>query len=592
MTGPWRVPRSRAILLGAGAAVVLAAPGALLVVRGLAGARGAGAPSVVTTATAATESTARPSASVVDEGAPALRGRILDATGEPVPGAAVHLITAAPPWRVLLATTSDAAGSFTVAHPGALRLRVDADRDPQGAVRSAELRCAEGATATVTLVLSPAAIRGVVVDASERPIAGATLSVEGVPWAVPGASSDASGAFQLRAVPFEASAVVAVASGYRTSRVAVGPREDAPEPRLRVQLQAAPPAEGDVLDPDGKPVRARVVACEGGAAEARVSSEEDGTFRLPPSAIGCRAIALHDELGPSEATPVLEGKRTVLRLRAGGGIEGVVVDVRGAAVPAFSVGVESYAGAHGQSARGMPSRSFQGGAFQWSGLAPGSYVLTAGADGSPPTRSTAVDVQAGAVTRGVRIVLAPGGTVAGHVYDDRRSPVAGVRLALDGTSATLESAASAITDDAGAYRLEGAAPAGLFTLVAQKPGYRARYLSGLRVASGATLPQDLVLTPIDGGAGFELGGIGAGLSVRDGAIVLASVFPGDPADRAGLRPGDRVASIDGDDTAGMSIADALQRLRGEPGTSVGVTVHHEDATDALDVVIVRARIAH
>ena len=195
------------------------------------------------------------------------------------------------------------------------------------------------------------------------------------------------------------------------------------------------------------------------------------------------------------------------------------------------------------------------------------------------------------MTTGVRIVLGAGGTVIGHVYDDRHAPIAGARLIFDRVSNIVEGTASATTDDRGAYRLEGA-PDGPFTLLTKKDGFRVRMLSGLRVSSGGTLVQDVTLTASDGGASFELGGIGAGLAARADGIVFASIFPGDPADRAGLRPGDRVVRVDGEDTAGMSVTDALQRLRGEAGTSVGVSVRRDGSDDPLDVVIVRATIAH
>jgi C-terminal processing protease CtpA/Prc len=42
----------------------------------------------------------------------------------------------------------------------------------------------------------------------------------------------------------------------------------------------------------------------------------------------------------------------------------------------------------------------------------------------------------------------------------------------------------------------------------------------------------------------------------------------------------------------MSITDALQRLRGEVGTSVGISVRRDSTGDTVDVVVVRATIAH
>jgi hypothetical protein len=522
---------------------------------------------------------------------PDVRGHLLDANGDPVGGATVHLVSPTPPLTVLAETTSGPGGTFAFAHVSTGRLRVDAEHDPQGAVRSAELGVVAGQTVEVTLVLAPANLVGTVVDPHDRPLAGVAVSVEGLPWPVPAATTDPNGAFRFGALSFEATAVVAVASGYKTARLALGAREDHPEAMFRLQLEAASPVDGDVLDPDGKPIAARVVACEGQPSEARVGSRPDGTFQLPASAIGCDAVAVSDDLAPSDPTRVVEGQRLVLRLGTGGGIAGVVVDGRGLSVPSFTVGIESFVGPHGGTARGVPARGFEAGAFRWEGLAPGTYVLTAVTSGRPPTRSDPVDVRGGAVTSGVRIVLAPGGTVMGHVYDDRHAPIAGAKLAFDHVSNVVESSASATTDGAGAYRLEGA-PAGPFTLSAQKDGFRLRMLSGLRVDSGGTLTQDVTLTSADGGASFELGGIGAGLGSRVDGLVFTSIFPGDPADKAGLRSGDHILRIDGEDTAGMSLADALQRLRGEVGTSVGVSVRSHGTGDTVDVVIVRATISH
>jgi hypothetical protein len=525
--------------------------------------------------------------------APRIRGRILDADGDAVEGSAVHLVSPALPHALLGETTSDAYGGFSFVLVDAPRVRVVADHDPEGVVTSAELRLSDAETTDVTLVLSPAGVRGTVVDGDAHPVSGVTLSVEGVPWRFPVATSDTVGSFRFGAVPFEATTLVAVAGGFRPARVdlAVAHREDRGELVVRVVLTAAPPVEGEVLDTDGKPVRARVVACEGQPGEARTVSGEDGTFQLPASAIGCDALAQNDDLAPSDATPVIEGRRTVLRLRAGGAIEGTVVDERGTGISSFSVGIESFAGAHAQRARNVGPRNFEDprGAFRWDKLAPGSYVLTATAPGKPPTRSDAIDVRSGAVTSGVRIVLRRGGTVTGHVFDERHAPIAGADLTFDLVSTTVDANAHAKTDDWGEYRIE-AAPAGLFTLRAHKDGFRVRMVPGLRVDSGGTLTQDVTLVGLDGGATFEFGGIGAGLVKRDDGIVIGNLFAGDPAEHAGLREGDRIVSIDGEDTSGLSIADAIQRLRGEAGTSVGVSVMR--AGETIDVTIVRGSIVH
>jgi hypothetical protein len=523
---------------------------------------------------------------------PEIRGRILDADGNAVNGAAVRLVSPTVPYTVYDDTKTDASGRFSFAHVGAERVRVAADHDPDGAVTSAELHVAQGQSTDITLVLSAAsAVRGTVVDADDHPVAGATLFVEGVPWIVRSATSDAAGAFRLAIVPYGVTSLVAVARGYKSARVALPRREDPVELVVRVRLETGAPAEGQVLDPDGNPIKARIVACDGQPSEASAVSADDGTFQLPASAIGCSAVAQHDEYEASDAVVLVEGRRAELRLRPGGAIEGVVVDDRGAPVPSFTVGVESYSGAQSRSLRSTPPRKVDDalGAFRLEKLAPGRYVLGAGAAGKPTGRSDSIDVAGGVATTGVRIVLPLGGTVTGRVVDEHHAPLEGVDMRFDAVSSVIDSSAHATTDSAGLYRLEGAPP-GPFTLRAQKDGFRIRMVSGLRVDPRGTLAQDLVLNAIDGGAGLEFGGIGANLMPAPEGLTLSAVGAGDPAERAGLRAGDHILAIDGETTDGMSLADALQRLRGEAGTSVGVSVQRPKTSETVDVTIERAAI--
>jgi hypothetical protein len=229
------------------------------------------------------------------------------------------------------------------------------------------------------------------------------------------------------------------------------------------------------------------------------------------------------------------------------------------------------------------------GAFRLEKLAPGSYVLTAGAPGRPPTRSDSVTVTGGLATTGVRIVMLAGGSVSGRVFDERHAPLEGVDLRFDAVSSVVDSTARTQTDGVGQYRLDSA-PAGPFTLRVEKDGFRIRLLSGLRVDAHGTLMRDITLTSVDGGAGLELGGVGAALTQTPDGIAFSAVFPGTPAERAGLRADDRVLGIDGESTDGMSVADALQRLRGEAGTSVGVSVRRPKTSETVDVTIERATI--
>jgi hypothetical protein len=547
-------------------------------------------PPLATAATASEEPSAPPAAP--EDRTPEIRGRILDADGNAVAGAAVRLVATSPPFTVYGDTKSDGGGGFSFPHVGPWRVRVVADHGADGIVTSAVLQAAPGQTVEVTLVLSAAgAVSGTVVDGAGQPVAGAAVSVEGVPWIVPAATSDAAGAFRFTTVPDEATSLVAVARGYRTSRAALARSGAQTELVVRIVLTAAEPVSGTVLDDEGNPIGARVVACEEQPAEVRVRSDADGTFQLPPSAIGCDVIAEHGEHAPSDPVLVVEGRPVVLRLKAGGTIDGVVVDDRGSGVPAFSVGIESFTPARGRGFDRVGPQTFEDGhgSFRWEKLAPGTYVLTALTPGRPPARSAAVDVRGGVVTRGVRIVLAPGGTLVGHVYDASHAPLAGVDLRFDAVSSVLDSKASAQTDASGQYRLEGA-PSGPLTMRVHKDGFRVRLVSGLRVESGGTLQQDVTLVAQNGGPGMELGGIGATLAQKPEGISFGDVSATDPAGRAGLRAGDRILRIDGESTDGMSLADVLQRLRGEPGTSVGVSALRPETGESVELTIVRGTI--
>jgi carboxyl-terminal processing protease len=75
---------------------------------------------------------------------------------------------------------------------------------------------------------------------------------------------------------------------------------------------------------------------------------------------------------------------------------------------------------------------------------------------------------------------------------------------------------------------------------------------------------------------------------RSGQLTVTAVLPGSPAQAAGLKENDVVTKIDGRDTAGISVNEAVQRIRGKVGTHVRLTVSRGDKTLELDIV--RAQI--
>lgn len=85
----------------------------------------------------------------------------------------------------------------------------------------------------------------------------------------------------------------------------------------------------------------------------------------------------------------------------------------------------------------------------------------------------------------------------------------------------------------------------------------------------------------------EFGGIGVEIDVRDGWLTVHGVFDGGPADRAGMRPGDRFLTIAGQGARDLPISDAVRIMRGEPGTRVEVTVRREGSEEAIPLTLTR-----
>jgi carboxyl-terminal processing protease len=85
-------------------------------------------------------------------------------------------------------------------------------------------------------------------------------------------------------------------------------------------------------------------------------------------------------------------------------------------------------------------------------------------------------------------------------------------------------------------------------------------------------------------------GIGAEVGIKQGRLTVVAPLPGTPADRAGVRAGDKIYAIDSIDTTGMSLDKAISMIRGEGGTTVTLMVVHKDDTKPIDIEIIRDTI--
>uniref|UniRef100_UPI003899600C lmo1851 family serine protease n=1 Tax=Cytobacillus massiliigabonensis TaxID=1871011 RepID=UPI003899600C len=85
-------------------------------------------------------------------------------------------------------------------------------------------------------------------------------------------------------------------------------------------------------------------------------------------------------------------------------------------------------------------------------------------------------------------------------------------------------------------------------------------------------------------------GIGAEIQEKEGSIVIVSPIKGSPAEKAGLKPNDKVVSVDGKSLQGMSSSEAVLLIRGEKGTKVELSIMRPGVEDAITVPIVRDTI--
>lgn len=88
----------------------------------------------------------------------------------------------------------------------------------------------------------------------------------------------------------------------------------------------------------------------------------------------------------------------------------------------------------------------------------------------------------------------------------------------------------------------------------------------------------------------KFGGIGVQITRADKGIAIEAVFPNSPAEKAGLKVGDRIISADGKDITGMAVSKAAEIIRGEPGTQVILSVQRDGAPEPLLFSITREEI--
>jgi len=88
----------------------------------------------------------------------------------------------------------------------------------------------------------------------------------------------------------------------------------------------------------------------------------------------------------------------------------------------------------------------------------------------------------------------------------------------------------------------------------------------------------------------EFGGLGIEVTQEEGFVKVVSPIDGTPADAAGIEAGDFITYVDGESVLGLTLDEAVDRMRGPVGSEIVITVVREGETEPFDVSIIRDTI--
>jgi len=86
------------------------------------------------------------------------------------------------------------------------------------------------------------------------------------------------------------------------------------------------------------------------------------------------------------------------------------------------------------------------------------------------------------------------------------------------------------------------------------------------------------------------GGVGLSVTMEDGAVKVITPTEDTPADKAGIKAGDYITHVDGELLYGLDLDEAVEKLKGNPGTQVKLTIVRPGRDKPIDLTITRARI--
>ena len=543
-----------------------------------------------------------------------VNGQVVDPQGRPVPRARVSVqVRLSGNARSSSAGMSDEQGRFRIGGVESGTATIQAHHPEVGSASWGPRPMAEVLISPIRLELEAgAAVTGQVRFEGGKPAPGATVRAlygDGSGDLVDAeVVADPEGRYLMRGlksgqVELQPSPADSSRGEQQTVRVTLGAGEKKP---MDLVIARPKTVRGRVLLPDGKPAAgARVTAVAGdaispGSGAPRVLTDGDGRFTFEDLEPADRYSLWADLAGygdaRAEGVPVQAGNLT-LRLSTESSLAGVVVYGNGKPVSDFQLQLWRTDESGGVARRSVAASDLglrghrtvrdPGGAFAVRSLAPGSYQLHVVAPGGHAGRLM-VAVAAGEHRRNLRLQLEGGIGVRGRLVDaESGRPLAGVtvRALGGGGQESVESGADGAFDLGQVTRADELRL--MFELEDQGYHFEPEVLA---VPAGASTVDVGTLRFLKGDyigkmAGGAPGVFGFSFDVREGNLVVTQVFPGLPADRAGLQSGDRVLAVEGKRLAGLSTGSRLYLLRGKVGSNASLTV--QSGAREREVTLVR-----